>query len=131
MNVLLDKSEESTSNLHSKHLGKESVWELGEVPDELDYKRSSTAQSKKLNESSRNSMISMQGVVTRLSSKLDDRVKVMYEKRRRSLDKLEEIKRRQKEEAIQDCTFKPMIKSYQFRKDLTGVFERLVISHSK
>jgi len=50
----------------------------------------------------------------------------MYEKRRRSLDKLEGIKRKQNEELIQDCTFKPMIKSYQFKKDLPKVFERLV-----
>lgn len=63
----------------------------------------------------------------RMSSKFENRVKVMYDRRRRSLNKLEEIKRKQAEELIKDCTFKPVTTNYAFKQNLPTAFERLVI----
>ena len=47
-----------------------------------------------------------------MSQNFENRLKIMYDRKRRSVDKLEAIKFQEAKNAVKDCTFRPMITDY-------------------
>lgn len=108
--------------LSSKALDEEDEWSMYDVPDERNYSLTKETSSSK----DKGSMLRLL-IGSQRSPNIKDRIELMYEKRRRSLDKIDLIKHKEIEKLKEVCTFKPEITNYSRKHNIKPLFNSAVL----
>lgn len=103
---------------------------IHEIADEKDYLAENSPfgnQDNRKSNDGRSACSPNTSTSITVSGKVETRIKILYDKRRRSLDRIEKIRAEERRALKQLCTFKPEISQYASKNNINSTFKSPVI----